>query len=62
MDIQKRNLDNQLWVKHFRYSVVISKILISSYFNIVYIRVEYLNVIAESLDIASEYTRRLSHS
>ena len=55
-------MDVQLWDSHLICSIVlsgcstiISKILISAYFNI-------LDITAEYLDITTEYIRWLSHS
>ena len=62
MNIQDQYLDIQLFDKHLPYSVlmskysaIISKIIILTYFNI-------LDSKAERLDITTEYIRCLSHS
>ena len=62
MDIQDQYIDIQLYDKHLTYSVlmskysaVISKTIILTYFNI-------LDSKAERLDITTEYIRCLSHS
>ena len=55
MDIQYQYLDIQLYHKRLIYCVVISKILILTYFTILDIKAEYLDIKAEYLDITEEY-------
>ena len=69
-DIQDQYLDIQLCCdKHFiylieisKYSAVISKIFILTYFNISDSEAEYSDITVQYLDIRTEYIRCLSHS
>ena len=68
MDVQDQYLDIQVCDKHFnylvsisKYSAVISKIFILTYFNILYNKAECSDITVQYLNITIEYIRCLSH-
>ena len=69
IDIQDQYIDIQLCDKHLiysvvisKYSAVISKIFLLTYFNILDSKAEYSDITIQYLDITTEYIRCQSHN